>query len=797
MGCGGSKLDDSDAVAFCKGRSQLLEDAIRHRYSLAQSHLAYLHSLKSVACSLQRFFDLDQSAMAPSSPFLPLPTQRKGDPDPGPAIETRSPELIKPSSSSPPIVHSHSNSGSHLHFQSGSDSDASGSPFHDHDHEIQAPSPPRYYMNYARSGGPAASISYEQRPQSPEKIHFGGSSYFPSPSPSPSTSYSYQYPYSNYGGVGGLLGSLPQYSYSSSPPRQAAAAARAEPSGEEAAPPPPPPPNASTWDFFNPFESVEYYPIYTPSRDSKELREEEGIPDLEDEYQQEVVKEVYGEQKFVAAEKGGGGGDERSRGIGGEVEYGVRSSAVGESSGVEYGVHLVDKNVIANEKPPVESHGNVAPAKGRGPWSDSEAVSAIKEQFVRASDSGSEVSKILEVGKLPYCGKNSVYKVSSRMLDVITISSQPSNYKGTDALPIPENVDLSIDFEEDMWVKSKGLSSTLEKLYIWEKKLYEEIKVEEKMRMIHEKKCMRLKDLDERGAEAHKIESTRTLVRKLSTKIRIAFHFVDSISSKISKLRDEDLWPQIAQLIQGLLGMWKLMLECHQRQCQIITEANNLNAVASSRKLSDAHMEATMQLEQDLMNWILSFYAWVSAQKSYVKALNSWLLKCIHYEPEVTPDGVVPFSPGRIGAPPVFVICNHWFQVMDRIKDNENEVFDAMWAFSDSVLKLWDEYHLEQRQRMMANKDMDRRLKLLEKEEQKMRKALDIVNKKLALVSEQNGLTPPEQIMQRGTNAGVQSGLKQIFESMERFSSICMGAYEELHLRCEEVRLSWENAKVP
>lgn len=243
--------------------------------------------------------------------------------------------------------------------------------------------------------------------------------------------------------------------------------------------------------------------------------------------------------------------------------------------------------------------------------------------------------------------------------------------------------------------------------------------------------------------------------------------------------------------------MWKLMLECHQRQCQIITEANNLNAIASSRKLSDAHMEATMQLEQDLLNWILSFYAWVSAQKSYVKALNSWLLKCIHYEPEVTPDGVVPFSPGRIGAPPVFVICNHWFQVMDRIKDNENEVFDAMWAFSDSVLQLWDEYHLEQHQRMVANKDMDRRLKFLEKEKQKMQKALDIVNKKLALVSEQNGLTPPGQIMQRGANAGVQSGLKQIFESMVRFSSICMGAYEELHLRSEEVRLSWENAKVP
>lgn len=82
------------------------------------------------------------------------------------------------------------------------------------------------------------------------------------------------------------------------------------------------------------------------------------------------------------------------------------------------------------------------------------------------------------------------------------------------------------------------------------------------MRVIHERKCRRLKDLDESGAEAHKIESTRTLIRKLSTKIRIALHFVDSISSKISKLRDEDLWPQIDQLIQGyvihsmLLVLW-------------------------------------------------------------------------------------------------------------------------------------------------------------------------------------------------------------------------------------------------
>lgn len=73
------------------------------------------------------------------------------------------------------------------------------------------------------------------------------------------------------------------------------------------------------------------------------------------------------------------------------------------------------------------------------------------------------------------------------------------------------------------------------------------------MRIIHERKCRKLKYLDESGAEAPKIESTRTSIRKLSTKIRIALQYIDSISNTINKLRDEDLCPQIDEFIQGLV----------------------------------------------------------------------------------------------------------------------------------------------------------------------------------------------------------------------------------------------------
>ncbi|KAF5193046.1 DNA-directed RNA polymerase subunit beta, putative (DUF630 and DUF632) [Thalictrum thalictroides] len=242
--------------------------------------------------------------------------------------------------------------------------------------------------------------------------------------------------------------------------------------------------------------------------------------------------------------------------------------------------------------------------------------------------------------------------------------------------------------------------------------------------------------------------------------------------------------------------MWKVMLECHQYQCQAIAEAKNIDTI-SNRKLNGDHLEATMQLEHELLNWISSFSCWVSAQKGYVRALNGWLLKCLLYEPEETADGIVPFSPGRIGAPPVFVICNMWSQAMERI--SENEVIDAMRVFTMSVHQLSERHSMEIRQRMLANKDTERNVKLLEREEQKMQKEWHSTDKKMALVSGQGIGIPGQMVHQSDTanSSSLHMGLKQIFEAMERFTASSMKAYEELQLRWEEDRLGQENAKVP
>ncbi|PON66211.1 hypothetical protein PanWU01x14_110770 [Parasponia andersonii] len=826
MGCASSKVDDLPAVALCRQRCAFLDEAICQRYAFAEAHIAYIHSLKGIGDSLRNFVQLElgnsYAPGSPPSPKLNLPPHRKGDPDVSALKGSKSPHHRH--------LHSHSNSDAHLQFHSDSDSDDSGSLHHsDHSSPLHSPWGHIDYMEPDQGGGygyggefldmkymknkATSSVVFEQRPVSHETVHHMGessssssynpNSYMSSNSNSNPNPYPY-YGYPNYGGggVGGYYGNSSPPPYGGmSVPSSAVAPPGATASSSKPPPPPPSPPKASPWDFLNPFETEDkYYRQYTPSRDSREVREEEGIPDLEDEdYQHEVVKEVHGDERFAAD----GGKHSKAAVMDDKVDepnvslYQTRPSVSVENEGVEYEVHVVDKKVVDDEERSKDRGGGAA-FKGRGGSRNVfEVVREIEVQFQRASDSGNEIAQMLEVGKLPYNRKH-----ASKMLHMVTpslsvLSSQPSTSNGAESSSSADKAGpAQLDFEEELRTRSKNLSSTLHKLYLWEKKLYNEVKGEEKLRVIHDRKCRKLKRLDERGAEAHKVETTRKLIKSLSTKIRIAIQVVDKISVTINKIRDEELWPQLNALIQGLSRMWKCMLECHRIQCQAIREARGLGSIGSGKKLGDAHLEATLQFGRELINWTFRFSTWISAQKGYVRALNNWLVKCLLYEPEETADGIVPFSPGRMGAPPVFVICHQWSQAMDSL--SEKEVVESIRVFAMSVLHIWEQDKHEMRQRMMANKDLERKVRNMDKEDQKMQKEIQAFDKKMVLVSgENNSLSVSGNIVHQSdtSNANLQASLQRIFEAMEKFTANSMKAYEELLQRSKEETHSKEQER--
>uniref|UniRef100_A0A0A9HMR2 Uncharacterized protein n=1 Tax=Arundo donax TaxID=35708 RepID=A0A0A9HMR2_ARUDO len=89
---------------------------------------------------------------------------------------------------------------------------------------------------------------------------------------------------------------------------------------------------------------------------------------------------------------------------------------------------------------------------------------------------------------------------------------------------------------------------------------------------------------------------------------------------------------------------------------------------------------------------------------------------------------------------------------------------------------------------MLANKDMDRDLRSMQKDELSMRKVLEAQNKKLVLVSNQSGVSLSAQVLHDDAppaEVGLQSCMGKFFEAMESFAAACTNAYKVLHLRSE------------
>lgn len=231
MGCSTSKLDDEEVVQLCKDRKKFIRQAVEHRTKFASRHIAYIQATKRVSAALREYIDGDE----PREFLLDSFTTPVKKPSPG--------------------------------FISITPGSFSVTPF-------KSETKSSYKINYYMSGG-NSSVSFEERPpQSPETHraeayspmphHFGMDSMFAMQS-SPMSSSFFQYSPNN----------RPNY--------------------------PPPSPQTSQWDFFwNPFSSLDYYGY--PTRGSldqgmmdddndglQQVREEEGIPDLEEETEHEEV----------------------------------------------------------------------------------------------------------------------------------------------------------------------------------------------------------------------------------------------------------------------------------------------------------------------------------------------------------------------------------------------------------------------------------------------------------------------------------------------------------------------------
>lgn len=374
MGCSTSKLDDAEAVQLCKDRKRFIKQALEQRARFASGHLAYIQSLKRVSAALRDYIEVDEPHEFSLESFITPPFT---------PIKKSSPGFI--CDSTPKIRRISSKSYSPAQIQSEPHSSVK--------------------VHYLRSGGnPAVSVE-ERPPPSPETVRvetyspvhqFGMDGFFAMQS-SPMNSSSF-------------------FSYSPNRPNI-----------------PPPLPQHSQWDFFwNPFSSLDYYGYPTRSsidqtvmdddiRGLKQVREEEGIPDLEEiETEQEdcydeanVTQERakvdlnYNREEVIVEDVDDEEDEDDETVSGNETEHEAETSSHGHIS-IEVRaqtarqVETSDQGTAVVDQEAKEETPGFTVYVNRRPTSMAEVIKDLEAQFVIIGNAANQVSALLEGSREQY-----------------------------------------------------------------------------------------------------------------------------------------------------------------------------------------------------------------------------------------------------------------------------------------------------------------------------------------------------------------------------------------------------------
>ncbi|XP_019434273.1 PREDICTED: uncharacterized protein LOC109340955 isoform X2 [Lupinus angustifolius] len=658
MGASSSKMEEDKALQLCRERKKFVRLALDGRCSLAAAHVSYIQSLKNIGTALIKFSE-------PEAPVeSSLYTSTNATPEPLPLTERAISRLSFSSSSISQRV----------------DAPETFSP---------TPSPPsssKFQVNHMRF----SSISSKKVE---EKPHVS------------------------------VIGTVT----SSSTPQNATPrfTERSEtPASEDSSLP------AGTphWDFFGLFNPIDHQFSFQEGKemhldarhgdDVAKLRVEEGIPELEDD--EEMASSHGNEGSHVSEDEFD---DEpttetlvqrfenRNR-----VNECIQANSLPVTTKHVTGDSASEVELVNDEKgnSPHLSPPKTAPAVDLPPpeihkpeheENDSEnkvcpknffsSIKDIEVLFNKASESGREVPRMLEANKFHFRpifpGKENGSMVSSYLKACFSCGEDPSQlpeepaqnsvkyltWHRTTSSRSSSNI-LGANSKDDMEDHVNNLfdtscmisgshASTLDRLYAWEKKLYDEVKASEIVRKEYDTKCKILRHLESQGEKTSTIDKTRAIVKDLHSRIIVSIHRIYSISKRIEELRDKELQPQLEELIEGLSRMWEVMFECHMLQFQIMS-ATYHNSHARITMHSELHRQIIAYLEDELHFLSSNLTGWIEAQKSYLEALTGWLQKCVSLQQKSSKRKRMPQSEVlRYYGPPIYATCYVWLEKLGKL----------------------------------------------------------------------------------------------------------------------------------
>ncbi|XP_057957390.1 nitrate regulatory gene2 protein [Malania oleifera] len=355
-------------------------------------------------------------------------------------------------------------------------------------------------------------------------------------------------------------------------------------------------------------------------------------------------------EEFDQKENAGGGGND----LDGEIEPKTPERVVEkvEETPVKKGKQIVHANTAPSE---FTVRNNAASSVNL-----LRILRAIDDFFLKASESAQEVSKMLEATRLHYhsnfADNRGHIDHSARVMRVITwnrsLRGMPNGEGGKD------------DFDSEEY---ETHATVLDKLLAWEKKLYDEVKAGELMKLEYRRKIALLNKQKKRGASSESLEKTKAAVSHLHTRYIVDMQSLDSTASEVNHLRDDQLYPKLVALVDGMAKMWENMCMHHDSQLNVASELKSLEISHTPKETSKQHHVQTLQLWKVIQEWHLQFEKLVTHQRQYIRALNGWLkLNLIPIESSLKEKIS---SPPKIQNPPIQILLHSWHDYLEKLPD--------------------------------------------------------------------------------------------------------------------------------
>ncbi|KAL8143475.1 hypothetical protein V2J09_016507 [Rumex salicifolius] len=555
-------------------------------------------------------------------------------------------------------------------------------------------------------------------------------------------------------------------------------------------PPPPPIPGSGSWDYFTPVHEDESFRFMGHT--------EIGVAfdaDLEmwgtDQEKEKIVHDRSAKDDSELAHTSKMSSNRMSPVS--EAENGVHESVDAQSTDCS-ARDLVNKGSYDGNKPGKEKelgHEREDPSEFITHRAK-DFVSSIKDiehRFFRASEAGKEVSKMLEVNKIRVgyaeatgdssdSAALSVFKLvccrgtynhlsrdaPQNGTKIITwkrsMSLQSSSSRNPLAGATKDDCDDSgSDIVEDFCMISGSHSSTLDRLYAWERKLYDEVKASESIRKVYDRTCDQLKHQFAKDHSTHVVDKTRAIAKDLHSRLRVSLYSVDSIAKRIEKMRDNELQPQLVELVQGFIRMWKSMLECHHSQYITISLAYHARSLTQPSG-EETHKQIIAHLLNEFECFGVSFANWMSSHVSYAEALNGWLQCCIMQPPRERSKSRRPFSPRRALAPPIFILCRDWAVGVKELPSEE-----VNCAINNFLVDL---------QHLIKQQSEDQQHKGNESGSKEEGESSDNSNSNLHCIH---------------------TSLTKVLDRLNKFSEAALKLHEQVRLRCEAAHVAYSNCR--